>query len=180
MTITFCNQKGGVGKTTMAVLTAFALAEVGRKVAIWDRDPQGSAEMSIEGSGILSHPAAADILIIDTPPNLTETLADSWRRSDRIVLVSSPYPVDLWATKRTAEEIKQLGCPAVLLFNRLRKGTLLAGQNLNEIADKIGLPSLQTTISMREAYAQAHVSGWRALSAIHRDEIFRAALEIVT
>jgi len=43
MNILLCNGKGGTGKTTMTVLLAHALAEAGKKVAVLDRDPQGTA-----------------------------------------------------------------------------------------------------------------------------------------
>ena len=43
MNILLCNGKGGTGKTTMAVLLAHALAEAGKRVAVLDLDPQGTA-----------------------------------------------------------------------------------------------------------------------------------------
>ncbi|PIU18341.1 MAG: hypothetical protein COT18_10740 [Elusimicrobia bacterium CG08_land_8_20_14_0_20_59_10] len=43
MNILLCNGKGGTGKTTLTVLLAHALAEAGKKVAVLDRDPQGTA-----------------------------------------------------------------------------------------------------------------------------------------
>ncbi len=183
MIISFCNQKGGVGKTTLSVLVALALTEVNRKVAIWDRDPQGTARTSLEGSAVVTYPESADITIIDTPPNLSDDFRDSVQRADRVVLVASPYPVDLWATKTTAEEIRKArgdkGKPAIL-FNRVRKGTAFGDQDLAAIASQVGLPNYKSTISLREAYAQTHVVGWRALSAAQREEVFSAALEIVT
>jgi catechol 2,3-dioxygenase-like lactoylglutathione lyase family enzyme len=94
--------------------------------------------------------------------------------------------VDLTATmarETTAEEInrvcgqKQKGR---ILFNRVRKRTMFGDQDLAEIAAKIGMPTCKNIISLRESYAQAHVAGWRALPPQHRDEIFSAAIEIVT
>jgi len=43
MIITFCNGKGGAGKTTLSILFASALVDAGRKVAFLDRDPQQTA-----------------------------------------------------------------------------------------------------------------------------------------
>ena len=49
MMITLCNGKGGTGKTTMTVLLAHALAEAGKKVAVHDLDPQGTATEWLTG-----------------------------------------------------------------------------------------------------------------------------------
>ncbi len=42
-TIGFIHQKGGTGKTTLAIGTAMALAETGARVLLMDADPQGTA-----------------------------------------------------------------------------------------------------------------------------------------
>ncbi len=43
MIIAFLNQKGGVGKTTLAVHFVSALSRMGKKVLLVDADPQGSS-----------------------------------------------------------------------------------------------------------------------------------------
>ena len=40
--ISFLNQKGGVGKTTMCFNTAFALSKMGKQVLVIDMDPQSN------------------------------------------------------------------------------------------------------------------------------------------
>lgn len=60
--ITFLNEKGGVGKTTLAVNVASELARQGNKVLLVDADPQANAVASVGG---VEEPGLYDLLIRD-------------------------------------------------------------------------------------------------------------------
>jgi chromosome partitioning protein len=69
------NQKGGVGKTTVAINVAGALSARGRDVLFVDLDPQGNAT---EGLGLVEEYEAAPPSLFDvlTDPEERETIAD--------------------------------------------------------------------------------------------------------
>lgn len=183
MIITFANGKGGPGKTTLTVLVALALKEAGHAVAVHDTDLlQKTATRWIqEVGGIeLSEPGRAPVTIIDTPPRLDapQTLA-SLRKSDIIILVTSPSPADLFTSRDTATLLKREGLAdrAHVLYNQVEPGTVLA-RDLENMAAKIGLPALSSKVYRRQAYQHAVIIGWKALGPKAREEVLRVALEI--
>jgi chromosome partitioning protein len=93
MIVGFLNQKGGVGKTTLAVHVADVLARRGKKVLVVDADPQGSAlDWAAARRGTPLFPVAGlpkasihkelpglargyDLVVIDGPPSVGPTSA---------------------------------------------------------------------------------------------------------
>ncbi|MDQ3621839.1 MAG: ParA family protein [Verrucomicrobiota bacterium] len=185
MTITLCNGKGGSGKTTLSILLATALAESGHNVAVRDCDPQATASRWIAETARLKLAITGehyDALIIDTPPRLdSPTLPESLAIADAVILVTSPSPADLWTSRDTVSFL-QTHFPkpgrARLLFNQVQSKTVLA-RELAETAGRIGLPALSTVIHRRQVYQHAALLGWKALGAEAREEVLKAALEIV-
>ena len=187
MVITLCNGKGGSGKTTLAVLLAHALGEAGKSVALLDLDPQGTARNWLRECGssmkvaMYESGSKYDAVFIDTPPRL-EALPAALASCSVAVIVCSPSPADLWTTRDTAGAIRQhlpKGARLRLLFNGVAANTILS-RNLPALAEKIGVKALENTISRRQCYQHAALVGWPALDAAAREEVFKAALEIIT
>lgn len=186
MNIIICNAKGGAGKSTLAVLLAAALAEAGRAVAVRDLDRQGTARAWLEDAGhgkVEAYDPAGrfDVVFIDTAPRLEE-LPAALAGADLIVIVTGPSPADLWTTKATAEAVKAAlprGARIRLLFNQVSAHTLL-GRSLPAIAERVGVKALRSTIARRQCYQHSMVDGWPALTAAAREEVLKAALEIIT
>lgn len=185
MNILLCNAKGGTGKTTLCVLLAHALAEAGKSVAVSDRDPQGTAtkwltESDSQKVRLYDHAAKYDAVFIDTPPRL-DALRAALGSCSVAVIVCSPSPADLWTTRETADAVRpHLPGKARLriLFNGVLAHTILA-RELPDLAKRIGVKALTTTISRRQCYQHSALLGWQALDPAAREELFKAALEIV-
>ena len=185
MKITLCNGKGGSGKTTLSVLLGAALVEAGHRVAIKDTDPQKTASRWIEETGgvqLFDPRENYGATIIDTPPRLeSREVSDSIREADVVVLVTSPSPADLFTSRDTATLIQKLGAAqrSRVLYNQVQPGTILA-RDLEDTAARIGLPALKTVIRRRQAYQHAVLMGWKSLPGEAREELLKAALEIIT
>lgn len=134
--IAVASQKGGSGKTTIAGHIAVEAERVGAgSVALIDTDPQGSLadwwneretptpvfvhtstdrlEEDIERLRDLD----VDLLIIDTPPAITATIAGVIRVADLVLVPTRPSPHDLRSVGRTVEIVEALGKPLVFVIN---------------------------------------------------------------
>jgi len=78
--IAVTNRKGGVGKTTTAINLATAIAAIGKKVALFDLDPQGNATTSLGIEKKSIEYSSYDILIngSDIKSALKETLVPAF------------------------------------------------------------------------------------------------------
>jgi chromosome partitioning protein len=183
MIVTICNGKGGSGKTTLTVLLASALVEAGHEIAVLDTDPQKTASRWIEAIGglrLAKEGQSYSALVIDTAPRLdSRAVTDSIKRADVVILVTSPSPADLFTSQDTAAVIERVGARsrARILFNQVQPGTILA-RELDDMAERIGLPALRGKLHRRQAYQHAVLLGWKSLHSEAREELLKVALEI--
>ena len=190
MIITFCNYKGGVGKTTLTLLLAFAFEQSGKTVGIVDNDPQGTATKTIKlleaknqtTIQITNNPKNFDIVLVDTAPRLDEKLASSVAMADKVALVVSPSPATLWSSKETSDYIQRHIKPETspkLLFNAVKPNTLLA-KLIDETTCQIGIERYKNTLSDSVAYQTMPLQGWNSLSAKQKQLVQQLAIEIIT
>lgn len=190
MKIAICNQKGGSGKTTAVMLLAYALGAAGKQVGIIDRDPQQTARRWLENAPaervkLVPERGRADeydLVLVDTPPYLKDGGFDkAVREADRVVLVCSTSPLDVWSTQEALGRILQIRPeirPAVL-FSRYEAHTEF-GKTREDFAKALGVRMLANAIPERKSIQRASIQGYRALRAAERENLANLALEIIT
>lgn len=195
--ISVCNQKGGVGKTTIVAHLATALSNEG-KVLVVDADPQGSmldwsAQRGDGGSpfNVTGMPKpiihreipglgrSYDWIVIDGPPRVGELARSAIAAADLVIIPVQPSPFDVWAAKEIVDIIREFQIPKPrletrFLINRLISNTTLGG----EISDALAgyqIPVLSTIIRNRTEYAKA---ARRGLTALDTEPSGQAAYDI--
>lgn len=183
--IALISQKGGSGKTTVAMQLAAGLALAGYRVALADLDPQESASRWAESAppetpfpaqlvrlqgkakdmAKTLKPVAngVDVVVMDCPPSIEHPhTMNALELCDLALVPVVPSPTDLWATRGIERLIldRQRKRPALrgaLLPNRVMR-TSLAGDVLDVLQD-FELPVLDAALSQRSAYALSAVRG---------------------
>nr|WP_255675409.1 ParA family protein [Deinococcus sp. 12RED42] len=119
--ISVLSRKGGVGKTLLSIGLAQVLGDMGYKVALLDRDPEGSAmgwQHGAQANGTalpyqVIGPIEAtrlnmvDFLVVDTPPNDTRTLQDTARQSHALLIPLLPGAGEVDRLQETVQALTQ-------------------------------------------------------------------------
>lgn len=183
MKIAVLSQKGGAGKSTIALGIASGLAFQGRNVLLVDSDPQGTLTAwsahrksvglaPVEGLDVQQH-AGADVhnwlrtlpdyddVIIDGPPRADEPLSRSViaAATDAVLIPLQASLADLWAARATVSLIREgwkkgLKNKAAFVLSRLKPGTNI-GREFAEVLQSEGLPLLPAGTHDRTAYPAA-------------------------
>ena len=183
--ITISQQKGGTGKTTLAVHLAMAFIKYHNlKVAIIDTDPQGSlgkwfmirTEKKVSNENLTFKTASLwgaqyesktlkndhDIVIIDTPPKIESDARPAIEAADLVLIPMAASHVDFWATGAIVEIAKKANKKILAQINRSSQRSKLINKT-KDFIKSLDLNSTDTIIGSRQIYTSSMGEGKTAV-----------------
>ena len=181
MIISILNQKGGTGKTTLAVNMAREYTKRTLTTLLVDTDSQGSALRWHEESGgelidltclpvttldkdVIKFKDRYERIIIDGIPRMSPLTVCAIKAADVVIIPVPPSPYDIWATEDLVRLIKERiemtegKLKAAFVVSRAIKGTLL-GREITEQLFSFGLPVFASGTHQRQEYAKSVKEG---------------------
>jgi chromosome partitioning protein len=179
-TVAILSQKGGTGKTTLALHLAVAAERRDVAVAVLDLDPQASAAdwkdsregdspsvTSIQSSRLhkaleVAENAGASLVLIDSAPHSADAAVAAAEAADLILIPCRAGILDLRAIATTARIVKVTGKPAFVVLNAapIRAPRLM--EDATAAVQQHGLAVAPVVIHQRSAYAHALTAGQTA------------------
>jgi chromosome partitioning protein len=200
--IAIANQKGGTGKTTLALNLAAGLLRRGSTLVL-DADPQASISQWVGMNDDSKHlpavlPLAQDeapariaqgarghrYLVVDCPPTLqTATVKDVLNVVDVVLIPIQPSPVDLWASVEISAMVRDSRrhnpqLKAFVVLNQLDSRNALS-RSMHEALAELEFPTLRAGIARRAAYRNAAVEGTSVYGLGHRGQAAAREIEAI-
>ena len=178
-TIAIVSQKGGSGKTTLALHLAVASATSGRNTAVIDLDPQASsanwadrrtAELPVVLSAHASRlpheirrvqETGGEMLYLDTAPHSDSAALEAASAADLVLIPCRPAILDLEAITNTLRFLHTTGKPVAVVLNAVAP----AGQDADLAEQALAAHQVETCparLGRRIAFARALISGQTA------------------
>jgi chromosome partitioning protein len=196
MIIGVLSQKGGVGKTTIALNLAATIAASGSRVLVVDADPQGSAtawssareaEPLFPVVGMAKPTLHRDLpslaanyhyVVIDGAPRVNDLGRSAILASNLVLIPVQPSPYDVWAaaeTVRLIREARQIkpGLDAAFVINRIVARTAIGRDARKALAHFEDVPVLEAHLSQRILYAESAAKGLAVVEVAPRGDAAR-------
>lgn len=179
-TLAIISQKGGAGKTTLALHIAAASEAAGISAAVIDLDPQASAagwkdSRAAEAPVVVSLPhsrltqglqaakdGGAGLVVIDTAPHSESAALLATRAADLVLIPCRPNILDLRAIGTTAELVRLAGKPAYAVLNSVPPGAHRLIADAKAAVKVHGIEVAPIGLQQRAAYAHALTAGQTA------------------
>lgn len=193
-TISVISQKGGAGKTTLAVHLAAAATAEGRVALVVDTDPQATASRwgqwrggrdpevihcgapsLLAGKLAKAAELGAELAVIDTPPHADAMARQAARLADLILVPCRPKAFDLAAVETTADLVRAAGKPAHVVFVAGPPRAPLIYREAAELIGGLGLSLAPAALAERAAYHHGPAQG---RTAVELDPAGKAATEL--
>lgn len=192
-TVAVISQKGGAGKTTLALHLAAAAHEAGRVALVVDTDPQATASQwaawrQDRPPEVIDSPPprlaakvaqaagqGAELIVIDTPPHADSAARAAVELADLVLIPCRPSAFDLAAIQTTAKLVQLLKKPAFVVFTAGSPNAPRLYAEVGELVAAYGTPPCPIVIPDRAAYRHASAEG---LSVLETEPTGRAADDI--
>jgi chromosome partitioning protein len=176
-TIAIISQKGGAGKTTLALHLAAAAHDAGRIALIIDTDPQATASQwaawrqdappevidspppRLAAKAEAAKAQGAEMIVIDTPPHADSAARAAVEVADLVLIPCRPSAFDLSAIQTTAKLVQLLRKPAYVVFTAGSPNAPRIYQEAGELVESFGTPPCPIQIPDRAVYRHASGEG---------------------
>jgi chromosome partitioning protein len=176
-TVAVISQKGGAGKTTLAIHLAAAGQEAGRVALIVDTDPQATASQWASWRGdqppeVIDSPPprlgpkiaqataqGAEFVVVDTPPHADSAARAAVEAADLVLVPCRPSAFDLHAIQTTAKLVQLLRKPAFAVFTAGSPNAPRVYAEAGELVAGYGTPPCPVILPDRAVFRHAAAEG---------------------
>nr|WP_298930057.1 ParA family partition ATPase [uncultured Erythrobacter sp.] len=179
--IAIVSQKGGSGKTTLAVHLATRAAQAKFESCVIDTDPQATAAAWGDWRGdflpvVVTAPPArlgrtiesakknkVDFIVIDTPPHADAAAREAIKAADVVLIPTKPRAFDLHALEPIADLVSFAKKPAYVVLNAVPSGATILAKDARSIAQEMGLDVCPVELGDRAAFHRSSAKGETAV-----------------